>query len=62
MPAKTASTRVGAKVAAKSLSAGGAKPRTDRVRMSKLEAKRLESFKALMEKYGGKGSFAGYDG
>jgi len=29
--------------------------------MSKLELERLESFKALMEKYRGKCSFAGYD-
>jgi hypothetical protein len=29
--------------------------------MSKLEARRLASFKALMKKYGGKLSFAGCD-
>jgi len=29
--------------------------------MSKLEARRLASFKALMIKYGGRLSFAGYD-
>ena len=29
--------------------------------MSKLEAKRLESFKALMAKYRGKATFAGFD-
>jgi hypothetical protein len=62
MPTKAASTRVTAKVAGKSVRTAGAKPRAKTVRLSKLEAKRLESFKALMLKYGGKGSFAGYDG
>jgi len=61
MPAKAASTRVPAKVAAKSVRANGAKPRAKTARMSKLEAKRLESFKALMAKYRGKATFAGFD-
>jgi len=32
-----------------------------KARMSRLEAKRLESFKALIAKYAGKCSFAGSD-
>lgn len=61
MPAKAASARVTAKIAAKSVRAAGAKPRAKKARMSKLEAERLESFKALMAKYAGKCSFAGLD-
>jgi hypothetical protein len=61
MPAKAASARVTAKIAAKSVRANGAKPRAKAVRLSKLEARRLESFKSLMAKYGGKLAFAGYD-
>jgi hypothetical protein len=61
MPAKAASTRTTAKVAGKSVRAAGAKPRAKTVRLSKLEAERLESFKALMAKYAGKCSFAGLD-
>lgn len=61
MPSKTASTRVNSKVAAKSVRAASAKPRAKEPRMSKIEAERLEKFKALMLKYGGKLSFAGCD-
>lgn len=61
MPAKAASARVPAKIAAKSVRSNGAKPRAKTVRMSKLEAKRLEQFKALMKKYEGKLAFAGSD-
>jgi hypothetical protein len=61
MPAKAASARVPAKVAAKSVRVTGGKPRAKKAQMSKLEAKRLESFKALVMKYGGKLQFAGYD-
>jgi hypothetical protein len=61
MATKAASARVTAKVAAKSVRANGAKPRTKKARMSKLEAKRLEQFKALMKKYEGKLAFAGSD-
>jgi hypothetical protein len=50
VPDKTASTRETAKAAGKSIRAAGAKPRTKAVRLSKIEAKRLESFKALMAK------------
>ena len=61
MPAKAASARVTANVAGKSALAAGAKPRVKEAHMSKLESKRLESFKALMAKYAGKCSFAGLD-
>jgi hypothetical protein len=61
MPAKAASTHVTAKVAAKSVRPATTKPAAKKVRMSKLEAKRLESFKALMAKYRGKATFAGLD-
>ena len=57
MPAKAASARVTAKVASKSVRANGAKPGAKKARMSKLEAKRLESFKALMAKYSRKVHF-----
>jgi hypothetical protein len=61
MPANAASTRVTAKVAAKSVRAATAKPAAKKVSMSKLEAKRLEGFKALMTKFRGKATFAGLD-
>ena len=61
MPARAVSTRVNAKVAGKAVRAAGTTPRAKTTRLSKLEAKRLESFKTLMLKYGGKGSFAGCD-
>jgi predicted nucleotidyltransferase len=61
VPAKSASTRVSAKTSAKSVRASVPEPRRKKVRMSKLEAERLESFKALMKKYGGKLTFAGFD-
>ena len=61
MPAKRPSKSTKAEVSAKSVRANTAKPRKGKVRMSKLELERLESFKALMEKYRGKCSFAGYD-
>ena len=61
MPPKVASACVPAKVAAKSVRVTGGKQRAKKAQVSKLEAKRLEDFKALMEKYGGKGSFAGLD-
>jgi hypothetical protein len=61
VPAKSASTRVSAKTSAKSVRASVPEPRRKKVRMSKLEANRLAHFKALMKKFGGKGSFAGFD-
>jgi hypothetical protein len=61
MLTKAATTRAKAGVAAKSVRTTGAKPRAKKTRMSKLEAKRLESFKALMAKYRGKATFAGFD-
>jgi hypothetical protein len=61
MPAESTSGRVEAKVTAKSVRADATGPRIRKLRMSKLELKKLESFKALMRKYGGKGTFAGCD-
>jgi hypothetical protein len=61
VPAKSASTRVNAKTAAKSVRAASAKLRAKKPRMTKIEAERLEHFKALMKRFGGKGSFAGLD-
>jgi hypothetical protein len=61
MPAKSASTRVKAKVARKAVSAPKAEPPAKKVRMSRLEAGRLAKFKALMKKYEGKLAFAGSD-
>ena len=62
MPVKAASTRIPAKVAGKSVRAADAEPRAKKMRLSKLEAKRLEQFKTLMVRNAGKCSFAGYDG
>jgi hypothetical protein len=61
MPVRSASRRVEAPVAARSARANGAKPRAEKVRMAKIEAKRLKSFKVLMKKYRGKATFAGFD-
>jgi hypothetical protein len=61
LPAKSASTRVNAKTAAEALRAASAKQRVKKPRMRKVEAERLQHFKALMKKFGGKGSFAGLD-
>jgi len=61
MAAKTASKRVKSGVVAKAVRAVSTKPRTKKPRLSKLEAERLKSFKALMEKYAGTCSFAGSD-
>jgi hypothetical protein len=61
MPAKSTSSRNTAKSAPKPAHAAAAKPRANAVRMSKLEAKRLETFKALTKKFGGRCSFAAFD-
>lgn len=61
MPAKSAPTRVSAKTAASPARASVAKPRAKKAHTSKLEAKRLEKFKALMKMTGGKLPFAGSD-
>ncbi len=59
MPAKGASARVIAKAAPKSVHATGGKLGATKTHLTKLEAKRLASFKALMANYGGKCTFAG---
>jgi hypothetical protein len=61
MPVKTASTRPETGVAAKSVPVAGAKPDAKTSRLSRFEAERLERFKALMRKYAGKATFAGFD-
>ena len=61
MPSKSASTRATTKVAGKSVRAAPAKPAANKARVSRLEARRLESFKAMMTKYRGKATFAGFD-
>ena len=53
MPAKGASARVIAKAAPKSVHATGGKLGATKTHLTKLEAKRLASFKALMANYGG---------
>ena len=61
MTAKSTSTRATPKAAVNSIRAVAAKPRPNAKRMSKLGARRLASFKALMKEFGGKLSFAGCD-
>ena len=61
MPAKSTSARATSKVAVTSVHAPAAKTRAKSPRMSKPEARGSQSFKALMKKYGGKCTFAGYD-
>jgi hypothetical protein len=62
VPSKAASSRTNAKAASKSAIATGAKPPAKATRHSKLEGERLEKFNALIAKYAGRCSFAGYDG
>lgn len=57
---ESGSDRAKAKVANKAVRAGVTRPRAKKARMSKLEAKRLEQFKAVMAKCAGKLSFAGF--
>jgi len=61
MAGKRASTTLNSKVTAKEIHAVSGKPRTRKARLSKVEAERLASFKALMEKNAGKCTFAGFD-
>jgi hypothetical protein len=61
MSSKTASTRAKPKVAAKPVHSNGFKRRAKEPRMTKIEAKRLAHFKALMLRAGGKFQFAGFD-
>jgi len=51
-----------AKVVLEPVRAAAPDPRAKSQRISKLEASRLASFKALMKEFGGELSFAGYDG
>jgi len=61
MPSKAISVRLTSKIALKPVHITAATPRPKAQRVSKLEARRLASFKALMKKFGGKLSFAGCD-
>jgi len=61
MPATLTSIRLDTKLADKAVRALGAKSRTEAVHMALSEVVRLNDFKKLMKKYGGKGSFAGSD-
>jgi hypothetical protein len=61
MPATEASASVAANAPSKSVQATGGNPGATTTHLTKLEAKRLASFKALMVKYGGKCAFAGCD-
>ena len=61
MAAKFTTIRVDAQLADEAMRVLGAKSRTEAVRMALTEIVRLNDFKALMRKYGGKCSFAGSD-
>ena len=61
MPVKSTSAPVTPAATHKPVRAASAKPRPKVHRMSKLEARHLDSFKALMKKFGGKLKFAGCD-
>jgi hypothetical protein len=60
MHAKASSSRATVKGTDKSVRAAETKAGAKTVRLSNLERTRLESFRALMKKYGGKCSFANY--
>jgi len=55
------SIRLDTKLADKAVRALKAKSRTEAVHIALEEIVRLQDFKDLMKKYGGKGEFAGYD-
>jgi len=55
------SIRLDTKLADKAKRALGVKTRTEAVHIALKEIVRLNQFKRLMEKYGGKGTFAGSD-
>jgi Arc/MetJ family transcription regulator len=61
MAATLTSIRLDTKLADEAVKALGAKSRTDAVHIALREIVALKNFKALMKKYGGKGTFAGYD-
>jgi Arc/MetJ family transcription regulator len=61
MPATLTSIRLDTKLADKAVRVLGAKSRTEAVHIALREIVKLNDFKGLMKKYGGKGSFAGSD-
>jgi len=61
MAATLTSIRLDTKLADEAKRALGAKSRTEAVHMALREVVKLNDFKKLMKKYGGKGSFAGSD-
>jgi Arc/MetJ family transcription regulator len=61
MPVTLTSIRLDTKLADKAVRVLGAKSRTEAVHIALEEIVRLNEFKGMMKKYGGKGSFAGSD-
>ncbi len=61
MPATLTSIRLDTKLADEAVRVLGVKSRTEAVHVALKEIVALKGFKALMKKYGGKGSFAGSD-
>jgi Arc/MetJ family transcription regulator len=61
MPATLTSIRLDKKLADEVKKALGVKTRTEAVHKALEEIAKLNSFKATMKRYGGKGSFAGSD-
>ncbi len=61
MPATLTSIRLDKKLADKAARALGVKTRTEAVHKALEEVVRLNEFKGLMKKYGGKLKFQGYD-
>jgi len=59
MAVKLTSIRLDTKLADEAVRVLGAKSRTEAVHMALREIVKLNDFKVLMKKYGGKGSFAG---
>ncbi|MGA9672936.1 MAG: type II toxin-antitoxin system VapB family antitoxin [Terracidiphilus sp.] len=61
MPATLTSIRLDKKLADEAVRVLGVKSRTEAVHVALQEIVKLQDFKNLMKKYGGKGSFAGSD-
>jgi Arc/MetJ family transcription regulator len=61
MPIALTSIRLDTKLADQAVRALGAKSRTDAVHIALEEIVRLNRFKKLMKRYGGKLTFANYD-
>jgi len=61
MPATLTSIRLDKKLADEAKRALGVKTRTEAVHIALKQVAKLKAFKKTMERYGGKGSFAGSD-